>query len=145
MSPALDNILGLRFGRLTVTGRSGVRAKGGSIVWECVCDCGNTKVTNQRHLRHGYVKSCGCLLLEGSNYSDGRPKDSKVTKRFMKVLFERIDANFSSLNQAAKYLGVDGSLLTVYRQGRRGVSLVTAVKLANALNFDLGDIQGGKK
>lgn len=31
-----------KFGRLVVIGRSDKRAKNGSVLWECKCDCGNT-------------------------------------------------------------------------------------------------------
>lgn len=48
-----------RFGRLLVTRR--VANKGGQVMWECQCECGNTTITNTQRLRDGRTKSCGCL------------------------------------------------------------------------------------
>lgn len=52
------DINGQRFGRLTVIGH----ADGG--VWECRCDCGTTCTKRGGALRHGHVRSCGCLGAE---------------------------------------------------------------------------------
>lgn len=54
---------GKRFGRLTVVKESH-RGQRYERFWECVCDCGNTKVINGSSLRHGITKSCGCLSKE---------------------------------------------------------------------------------
>lgn len=48
------NLVGLRFGLLTVTSYEG------SSYWSCLCDCGNTSITGTSHLRSGNTKSCGC-------------------------------------------------------------------------------------
>lgn len=58
----LINLTGQRFGYLTVTKQvaNHVSSGGNSFVaWECVCDCGNTKVVTAGHLRTGHTKSCG--------------------------------------------------------------------------------------
>jgi hypothetical protein len=31
------------------------------ILWECVCDCGNSFITTARNLVHGGNRSCGCI------------------------------------------------------------------------------------
>lgn len=51
---------GQRFERLTVVKELDRRIDGG-IAWECMCDCGNTVVTNSKSLKNGNTKSCGCL------------------------------------------------------------------------------------
>lgn len=33
-------------------------------MWLCCCDCGNTKLVLDVHLKNGNTKSCGCLLTE---------------------------------------------------------------------------------
>lgn len=52
-----------RFGRLTAKKRLG-KNNYHVYLWECVCDCGNTKVANTNSLMTGNVSSCGCLAKE---------------------------------------------------------------------------------
>lgn len=57
--------VGHRYGMLTVQaeGTRTVQPSGqGQRTFQCVCDCGRTKVVRLSHLRHGQVRSCGCLL-----------------------------------------------------------------------------------
>ena len=54
------DITGQRFGRLMAIRPTDER-KRGSILWECKCECGNTKFVPANQLRAGIVKSCGCL------------------------------------------------------------------------------------
>jgi hypothetical protein len=54
------NLQGMRFGRLTAMYPTGEK-RNKSIVWHCVCDCGNTVEATTRDLGRGAVKSCGCL------------------------------------------------------------------------------------
>lgn len=61
------NIVGERFGRLTVVQHigdyvfpCGVKTQ----VWKCKCDCGNEKIVKSRELKTGDTKSCGCLKKE---------------------------------------------------------------------------------
>lgn len=53
----------LRFGRLTVSNYAG-KDKNRAALWECRCDCGNTKVIKGASLRSGSTQSCGCLNRE---------------------------------------------------------------------------------
>lgn len=61
----LKNLIGLKFGRLTVIDRA-QNATDGKVQWACQCDCGNPKIKIIRgsDLKLGKVKSCGCLALE---------------------------------------------------------------------------------
>ena len=60
--PARKDLIGRRFGRLTVTGYAGKRD--GMHRWRCRCDCGNETVVGQTPLQSGKTKSCGCLQSE---------------------------------------------------------------------------------
>lgn len=78
--PAKD-MIGQRFGRLTVVERAENKADGsetGRAMWKCLCDCGNTTIVSGRNLRNGSTKSCGCLLSE-------RQKERKRGNRSMLV------------------------------------------------------------
>jgi hypothetical protein len=56
---------GKRYGRLTVTGDSGIRyGKAGNVIWSCVCDCGKETMVGGDKLRAGKIRSCGCYRKE---------------------------------------------------------------------------------
>lgn len=71
--PARKAYIGVRFGKLVVTGYAGKRK--GMHRWHCLCDCGNTTVVGQTLLQSGKTKSCGCLkgtkIAEKMKYVDG--------------------------------------------------------------------------
>lgn len=56
----MKDISGQRFGLLTAIRPTNERC-GHFVVWECRCDCGNTKLVAGSNLRRGLVRSCGCL------------------------------------------------------------------------------------
>lgn len=63
----LKNLVGMKFGRLTVLERADdrVNKKGKhSIMWKCLCECGNIKVISRNSLLSHNVQSCGCLRAE---------------------------------------------------------------------------------
>lgn len=49
----VDNLIGRRYGMLTVIGFGGVR--NGHAFWVCKCDCGTTKNVRASHLKTGNV------------------------------------------------------------------------------------------
>ena len=60
-----QNLVGQKFGRLTVVSRA-PNDKYGKTMWNCVCDCGNIKekpVTSYS-IKSGEVISCGCVKSE---------------------------------------------------------------------------------
>lgn len=65
MNPVKD-IMGQKFGRLTVIKRDGSDNRGYA-TWLCKCKCGNiTKPLRSKDLSSGNTKSCGCLNIEAS-------------------------------------------------------------------------------
>jgi len=86
---SLVNLVGERFGMLTVVKRDG-RNSSNHVTWECVCDCGETSIATGNNLSSGHSKSCGCLRKTNSSTIDlsgqvfGRltvQKDGHRTKR----------------------------------------------------------------
>lgn len=61
--PAKINLTGQRFGRLIALRETDFR-RGTFVVWECLCDCGNTTLAASAHLRSGNTTSCGCYRKE---------------------------------------------------------------------------------
>lgn len=57
------DLIGKRFGRLTVICKDGIDKQGGA-VWLCECKCGNVKPICSRNLIHSNVQSCGCLTQD---------------------------------------------------------------------------------
>lgn len=82
MSKALD-LTGQKFGRLTAIKKVGV-SKDKNVIWECVCECGNTKEVRGSHLFHGKVRSCGCLAKEILDYRN-KYKNSNLTHGLSKT------------------------------------------------------------
>lgn len=64
MSRVLD-LTNQQFGRLTVIRKHHKRDKWLNVLWECLCECGNTSIVATAELRRpGGRKSCGCLRSE---------------------------------------------------------------------------------
>lgn len=53
------DLSGTKFNMLTVLREAG-KNKNGSILWECVCDCGKHTIVRTADLNNGRNKSCGC-------------------------------------------------------------------------------------
>ena len=65
--PALKDLTGRKFGRLTVIKRAEdhISANGRKrVFWHCICDCGNECDVNSDSLVKGTTQSCGCLNKE---------------------------------------------------------------------------------
>lgn len=62
--PKLNNLVGLKLGRLLVLKDSKNRTYSKKVLWECLCDCGNKIESIGANLLNGNTKSCGCLQKE---------------------------------------------------------------------------------
>lgn len=60
----IKNLSGKRFGRLLVIEPTDQRARWGSVLWRCVCDCGKETLGPASHMKRGTWSSCGCLKKE---------------------------------------------------------------------------------
>ena len=56
--------VGQRVGRLVVVKPTNKRDSCGLVLWECRCDCGNTKLVSTAALRRGSTRSCGCMRIK---------------------------------------------------------------------------------
>lgn len=83
-------MIGKKFGRLTVVKMSERKDKSRAIYWECQCECGGTKTVRGTTLRAGRANSCGCLLKE--NYKAGTTKVDMIGQRFGRLtVLEEVD------------------------------------------------------
>lgn len=78
------DLTGGRYGRLTVIKLSDkqIPSSKSKRFWECLCDCGNTKVVEGYWLTNGNILSCGCLRKEhqhlGHNVRKSLDKDYMI-------------------------------------------------------------------
>lgn len=90
MAHPLIDLTGRRFGRLTVVRRAGTyyppAIEGQQPTWECLCDCGNTKIVRRSGLTSGQTRSCGCLRSEIAT-SNGKAQRGKTWTRRKKGSF----------------------------------------------------------
>lgn len=70
------DLIGQKFGKLTVIKRAANTTDYEGAFWECECDCGNTTITSGKRLRSGKTLSCGCLS------SRGEAKISQILKEY---------------------------------------------------------------
>lgn len=71
--PALIDLTGQKFNRLTVLSRDYSKNQQGrrGTFWLCECDCGNQIIVASSNLKNGNTKSCGCLQKEKAAISGG--------------------------------------------------------------------------
>lgn len=65
--PKYADLVGQRFGRLTVIRKTEERHRR-SVIWECICDCGQHKNVSTDHLRRSVNRSCGCAFERKARY-----------------------------------------------------------------------------
>ena len=61
------DIVGKKFGRLTVISLNDERSKNGVLFWNCMCDCGMPFVASGSNLKSGRSTHCGCAKKEFAN------------------------------------------------------------------------------
>lgn len=59
----LQDLTGQKFYSLTIISKADGNV-GGSARWNCLCECGNTCITDSKTLKRGDKKSCGCRIIK---------------------------------------------------------------------------------
>lgn len=121
------NLIGQKFGRLTVTKYVGKRK------WECRCDCGKNTTVRGDHLREGHTMSCGCYL-------NNRILETKTTHGMAKSRLYRIWRNIKTRceNKSAKgYERYGGKGITVCPEWRESFEAFRDWAQANGYRDDL--------
>lgn len=98
--PALIDITGKRFGRLTVMRRYDSKR------WECLCDCGNITISDGYQLRRGITKSCGCY--QRTNAGDVHRKHGYCGTRLYRIYYKMKERCYRPENDNFKYYGGRG-------------------------------------
>jgi hypothetical protein len=86
---ALD-LVGMRFGRLTVLRRCKAKVRGYA-TWLCKCDCGKRKSFPTNVLRAKNSRSCGCLKRDviRARHSDGGGDEGRRFRRIIASMKSR--------------------------------------------------------
>jgi hypothetical protein len=82
-SPKKINMIGERFGMLTVIEEADNLYGGREAAWKCKCDCGNTIIALGSMLRRGSYKSCGCQRAKRAH--DNFTTHGKTKTRIYKI------------------------------------------------------------
>ncbi len=101
-----SGIEGQRFGKLVAVRPTEERI-GSSVVWECVCDCGNTVFVARSSLSSGNTKSCGCMRKEKRKVIT---ESSTAKKVDLAEISRKIVEDYSvkTINGVIYYLTEDG-------------------------------------
>lgn len=104
-----QNLIGKRFGQLTVLRDSGRRGQNNAVVWECLCDCGRHSFVTTGSLNSGQTKSCGHPSLEA------------LHKAVAKHVNKTPGTNYALLNDKKPVTNTSGekNISIVYRHGRK--------------------------
>ena len=102
------DLVGQRFGRLVILRATNKRYRSGSVIWECICDCGKkVELSTEALSKKSSKKSCGCLAYE-LNVAHGKSID-------LAKLLGRVDNTSVSIIRSKKARKDSGT-------GHRGVS-----------------------
>ena len=105
------DMIGRKFGRLTVLSRAGKhKTPSGPVLdtWNCVCECGNHTVSLGRALRNGTTQSCGCLRAEHMSVKERRP----YSEDWVEAFFVECGFTYSTQKTYPGLVGVNGGLLS---------------------------------
>ena len=103
MSKAVD-LVGMRFGRLLVIGKT--RSKGCRVAWVCKCDCGNETAPITTELLKGRTRSCGCLRRE--NFGNAARKHGLYKTRLYRIWSNMIQRCSNPKNNNYHLYGAKG-------------------------------------
>lgn len=82
------DLRGKRFGQLTVEEPIAERAKDGSVIWKCRCDCGGFAFVSSNKLKTRHNISCGCVATSNARkaktFVDGTCVEIMLSKKLMK-------------------------------------------------------------
>lgn len=120
MAPKMENIVGKKYGRLTVLEYAG-KDKNNNIRWLCECDCSNKtkKVILGQNLKHGLTKSCGCLNDETRR--EKATKHGMSRKKLYKVYMSMKDRCYNESHKFYKDYGGRGIKICEEWMGDNGL------------------------
>jgi hypothetical protein len=107
---ASENLVGQRFGKLRVVGRSRKKDKWQHRFYNVVCDCGIRRIAEHSNLTSGSSRSCGCYRLDQirkANTTHGHRRGGKPSPTYVSY-WRMIDRCTNSKNPNYRYYGAVG-------------------------------------
>lgn len=133
------NLIGQRFGRLTVIERDGMDKNRKNVMWFCACDCGGTTRTTTTHLRSGHAKSCGCFakerLLQEGEKTRFFTTHGKSRSRLYRIFYGMKDRCYNTKNEKYNLYGARG--IEVCDEWKNDFQAFCNWALANGYSDDL--------
>lgn len=112
-----NNIIGMKFGKLTVLSYAGLN-KHQNTIFECLCDCGEMTTVSRNSLITGHTQSCGCVVSVGENNIKHILKSNNIKYKSQYVFLDLISSaggflpyDFAILdkdNQVVRLIEFDG-------------------------------------
>lgn len=129
-----SNLLGMRFGRLTVLEKYYTPPNSG-VKWTCVCDCGNKTVVLASNLTKGHTTSCGCYKTERT--IEAKTKHGKTHSRIYRIYRGIKDRCLNPNNE--RYCDYGGRGIKICKEwlGECGFDNFEKWSLANGYNENL--------
>lgn len=131
MKKCID-LSGKKFGKLLVCNRCSdyIQPNGQhKVMYECLCDCGNTVVTRADYIKNGHTQSCGCL--QGINLR----KHGKGNTRIYEIWCNIKTRCYNKSNK--RYLDYGGRGITVCDEWLHDFQAFYDWSMANGYRDDL--------
>lgn len=74
--PKPQNILGQKFGRLSVIEATEEKDANGRTLYECQCECGGTRLAPAYLLLNGRITSCGCAQEQARKFAGRKDRNA---------------------------------------------------------------------
>ena len=110
MTKIIEIPIGFKSGRLTVLAKSTIRSSYNTLMYSCICECGNNVLKSGRSLRNHITKSCGCLRIERvreSTITHGNTVNKKWTKEY-RTWVDMMTRCYNKNSTSYKYYGERG-------------------------------------
>ena len=80
----VKDLTGQKFGKLTVLHMTEKR-EGRSVIWHCLCDCGNEVDVCMSKIQNGHTQSCGCLKSKGEQLIGEILRENNINYESQKI------------------------------------------------------------
>lgn len=140
------NLIGKKFGRLTVLSRSDNKVlKSGAVIpmWLCKCSCGSLVTVQGNNLRNLKTLSCGCLQKEKASACKHGQARRKKNSRLYGIWCGIKSRCYNKNNKSYKYYGERGiSVCKEWQQFEAFMEWAMANNYSHTLTIDRINVNG---